>query len=243
MTVHYRTQGIVLKHTDRGEADRIFTVFTKDFGKLDVWGVSARHIRSKLRGSMEKLAHAEIEFVQGKAKKTLTDARTYFSCASTRKNLKKLNAAFLIAETFRALVRGEERDEALWKLLKGAMARLESLQDETQCSFLYFSFFWRLVSTLGFRPSFASCARCASAFREKAFVSVRDGIALCETCAKPAQDRNLLTAEPSVLGVVSALAERPYSDALEILEYAKLRAVSLREISAEYFRALISHYE
>ncbi|MBI2574066.1 MAG: DNA repair protein RecO [Candidatus Wildermuthbacteria bacterium] len=153
MSIRYRTQGIVLAHTDRGEADRVFTVFTRDFGKLALWGISARSIRSKLRGNMETLAHADIEFVQGKAKKTLTDAVAHSSYPSLRKNLKKLRTALRIAETFRQLVRGEEQDEALWNLLSVALHELELLEDDASFSLFYFSFFWRLMSALGYRPS------------------------------------------------------------------------------------------
>ena len=35
MAIHYRTKGIFIKKAARGEADEIFTVYTKDFGKLN----------------------------------------------------------------------------------------------------------------------------------------------------------------------------------------------------------------
>ncbi len=34
MAIHYRTQGFILEKINRGEADQLFTVYTKDFGKL-----------------------------------------------------------------------------------------------------------------------------------------------------------------------------------------------------------------
>lgn len=38
MFVHYRTQGIFLKKQDRGQADELFIIYTKDFGKLEILG-------------------------------------------------------------------------------------------------------------------------------------------------------------------------------------------------------------
>ena len=49
MAVHYRTNAIVFKKEDQSEADRIFTVFTHDFGKLDIRAKAIRKINSKLK--------------------------------------------------------------------------------------------------------------------------------------------------------------------------------------------------
>src|SRR3990167_7638334 len=74
MTTSYRTAGFVFKKDDRFESDRNFSVFTKDFGRVEVLGKSIRKIASKLRGGIEIFSLSEIEFVQGKNRKTLTDA-------------------------------------------------------------------------------------------------------------------------------------------------------------------------
>ncbi|MBU4204806.1 recombination protein O N-terminal domain-containing protein [Patescibacteria group bacterium] len=73
MALHYRTIGFVLKKNDIGEADRIFTVFTLDFGKVKISGKAIRKIASKLKGGIDVISLSEIEFIQGKAYKTLTD--------------------------------------------------------------------------------------------------------------------------------------------------------------------------
>jgi len=73
MFTHYRTEGFILKKIDRGEADRIFTVYTRDFGKLDLLAKAERKIKSKLRGGLELFYLSDIEFIQGKTHKTLTD--------------------------------------------------------------------------------------------------------------------------------------------------------------------------
>ena len=73
MAIHYRTQGFILKKTDRGEADQILTIYTKDFGKLEILGKAIRKIKSKLRSGADLFYFSEIEFIQGKAYKTLTD--------------------------------------------------------------------------------------------------------------------------------------------------------------------------
>ena len=63
MVVYYRTQGIILRKQDADEADRVFTIFTKDFGKLKLRAVSERKITSKLRGGLELFYLSEMEFI------------------------------------------------------------------------------------------------------------------------------------------------------------------------------------
>ena len=75
MATYYRTQGYVIKKTGLREADQLFTIYTEDYGKIDVLGRGIRKITSKLRSGIDLFCFSEIEFVQGKAYKTLTDAK------------------------------------------------------------------------------------------------------------------------------------------------------------------------
>ncbi|TSC56147.1 MAG: DNA repair protein RecO (recombination protein O) [Parcubacteria group bacterium Greene0714_21] len=157
MAVHYRTEGIVLATRDRGEADRSFTIYTKDFGKLEVWAISERKITSKLRGGLEKLCWSEIEFINGKSRKTLTDSSFKERYHNIRKNLQKLRVATRMAETLDETTSKEERDEAAWLLLLESFSTLGNLQfPAASCKLLYYYFFWNLFSHLGWRPNLAS---------------------------------------------------------------------------------------
>src|SRR3990172_1648761 len=98
MVPFYRTQGIILKKEDRGEADRVFTVFTKDFGKLKLRAVSERKISSKLRGGLELFYLSAIEFIQGKARKTITDALPLCRYPVLRADLERLRIMYRFAE-------------------------------------------------------------------------------------------------------------------------------------------------
>ena len=91
MFTHYRTQGFILKETDRGETDRIFTIYTKDFGKSEFLAKAERKIKSKLRGGLELLCLSEIEFVQGKIYKTLTDTVLIKNFNDLKRNLERSN--------------------------------------------------------------------------------------------------------------------------------------------------------
>lgn len=153
MFTHYRTQGFVIKVVDREEADQLFTVYTKDFGKIEVLGRAIRKIKSKLRGSMQLFCLSEIEFIQGRAYKTLTDAILISSFSNIKNGLEKIKTAEQILEVLNNLIRGQEPDEEIWKLLNETFEKLNSytLNPKTY-TLIYYYFFWNLVSVLGYQP-------------------------------------------------------------------------------------------
>src|SRR3989344_6035021 len=159
MATHYRTQGIILRKQDIGEADRVFTVFTKDFGKLRLRAVSERKITSKLRGGLELFYLAEIEFVQGKTQKTITDAYAINQYASLKKNINCLRLMHRLAEIIDDLVKGQEEDQRLWSLLSETVAFLNRSGMKTrEVRFVSYYFLWNLFATLGYRPSLGPIA-------------------------------------------------------------------------------------
>lgn len=76
------TQSIMLARTNFGEADRILTCLTPDFGKLKLIAKGVRKAKSKLAGSVELFCVSDIVFAPGRGEiSTLTSARvnTFFN--------------------------------------------------------------------------------------------------------------------------------------------------------------------
>src|SRR3990167_3370909 len=152
MAIHYRTQGIILKKREGGEADRIFTCFTRDFGKVSLAAPGERKITSKLRGGLEVLCLSEIEFVEGR-RSTVIEASLVNGYQLLKTDLARMRAALRLAETLHAFLKGQAQDERVWKLLKETLDILNDPAVLPQTwSPLYYHFFWNLVSLLGFKP-------------------------------------------------------------------------------------------
>lgn len=67
MSYHiYTTKALILSHTPRREADRIYSLLTRDLGLIRASAGGVRKISSKLRGSLEPLAFASVSLVRGK---------------------------------------------------------------------------------------------------------------------------------------------------------------------------------
>jgi len=60
------TEAIILTRIDYGEADRILTILTPDYGKLHVLAKGVRRVKSKLAGGIELFSVSAITFIPGR---------------------------------------------------------------------------------------------------------------------------------------------------------------------------------
>jgi len=97
----YTTRGIVLSERAIGEADRIYSILTRDLGKLQARVIGVRKNTSKLRGSIEPFSLSSISFVKGKDYWRLISAQ-FLQSIPASSNV--ANPFFLIEK----LVQGEE---------------------------------------------------------------------------------------------------------------------------------------
>ena len=56
----YRAQGIVLRHVEVGEADRILTLYTLEYGKVQAIAKGVRKLRSRKAGHLEPFSRVEL---------------------------------------------------------------------------------------------------------------------------------------------------------------------------------------
>jgi len=183
MFIRYRTKGIFIKKEDRGEADQLFTIYTGGFGKLKVLGKGIRKIKSKLRSGAEIFFLSEIEFIQGKNYKTMTDAILLEKFSDMRDNLKRLAIACRISEVLDSLVRGQEVDQEIWQLLNESFEKLNNLKIENSLKIVYYYFLWNLFSILGYNAELYNCVLCRKKLvPNKLYFSPQEGGAICEKC-------------------------------------------------------------
>src|SRR3989344_3076847 len=84
------TKGIVLSRTNFGEADRILTVLTPDFGKLRLMAKGVRKEASKLAGGIELFSISHITFIKGKIEiNTLISTRLIIHFGNISKNIER----------------------------------------------------------------------------------------------------------------------------------------------------------
>lgn len=187
MADYYRTRGFVISKKDFREADQLFNVYTKDFGKVEILGRAIRKISSKLRSSINTFYFSEIEFIQGRHYKTLTDALALEKFKSARNDLEKVKVGFKILSSLDSCIHCEEKDEKIFNLLAETFGKLNS-----QCSaiqILYHYFLWNLFSILGYRIDLHNCSLCHKKLTPvNLSYSFEKGGIICSACPKEADN-------------------------------------------------------
>lgn len=113
----YTTEGIVLKRFEVGEADSLFVIYTKDFGKIRALAQGVKKENAKLKGHLEILSLSNISFVLGRHGERLTQAKLINFWPVLQQDPGKFRVARQIIELVDQNCLGGEKDESLWKLL------------------------------------------------------------------------------------------------------------------------------
>ena len=146
-----KTKGIVLARVDYGEADRIITVLTEDYGKLSLMAKGARRLKSKLAGGVELFSVNEISFINGRGEVgTLISARMAKNYPDVLKDIDRVQSGY---EMLKKINKNTEQDvggEYFGMLNKG----LEALNDnKINFQLLMLWFEAQLLNLAGHRPN------------------------------------------------------------------------------------------
>ena len=93
----YLTHGIVLAKKEIGEADMLYTIYTKNFGKMRAHAQGIRKEGAKLRGHIEVLSVSSLGFVIGKRSPRLVYAKLLSFWEALRANPIALRAALVLS--------------------------------------------------------------------------------------------------------------------------------------------------
>ena len=234
MFTHYRTQGFFLKEEEQGEANRLFTVFTEDFGKLKVFGRAIRKIKSKLRTGLGLFYISEIEFIQGKGHKTLTDVILINNFKGLKTDLKNLKIAYQISEILDDLIKGQEPDKQIWQLLNETFNKLNNLSFEIRhLSLVYYYFLWNFFSILGYQIELYKCALCQEKLQpEKNYFNMEKGGLICQKCFKKVKSGKEISRE--TVKILRIILKKDWST-LSKLKVEPVYLKNLNIISKEYY--------
>ncbi len=143
----YKTEAIVLKRRNIGEADKILTVFTRNDGKMQIKAKGVRRITSRRSPHIEPLNHASLTLYRGGKLPILTEAQVIEDYAGLKKNLTRVWAAYHLCEIVEGLCPEEQEHEDIFVLLRDTLARLSY---EKQLKPLLREFEVNLLTTLGY---------------------------------------------------------------------------------------------
>lgn len=176
----YKTEAIVLRQRKLGEADKIVTLYTPNYGKLEAVAKGVRRPKSRLAGHLEVLIYTSAMLAQGRNLDVVTQAQAIDSFAPLREDLHRLSRALYAAELVDRFSPEGAESYHIFQLLLGTLRRLAGTAD-ADVVLRYFEM--QLLDLAGFRPQLQRCLGCERALTPvpNHFSPAAGGV-LCPSC-------------------------------------------------------------
>ncbi|KHO62229.1 DNA replication and repair protein RecO [Thermoanaerobacter sp. YS13] len=174
-----KIEAIVLKNNLIGETDKIATLFTKSYGKLQAVAKGARRSKSRFVNAIRPFIVANYVIFEGQNYYYIDQWELIEAYKNIEKDLVKFSVASYIAETINKILEENQKSERLYLFLKHSLKAVDELQIDP----LIFisSYNLKLVSLLGYMPQLDNCVVCGKGENLKYFSNSCGG-AVCINC-------------------------------------------------------------
>jgi DNA repair protein RecO (recombination protein O) len=180
----FRSEAVVLRHHNWGEADRILWLFTLDQGKIRAIAKGVRKPRSRKSGHLEPFTRVNLLLARGRDIPIITQADTLDAFLSLREGLLLTTYASYVVELLDRFTFEEEENRALYRLLVNTLKHL-SKNEHLEIVLRYYEI--RLLDLVGFRPQLFECVVCGEEIKpaDQYFSALLGGV-ICPKCVKGA---------------------------------------------------------
>lgn len=184
--------GVVCRYTNYRENDRILTLFTREYGRLDAAARGCRRPKSPLLAASEPFVYGEYTLFKSKDKYSVDQAEVQETFYPLRSDIDRFSAGMLLLP----FVSGEEagaQNQELFSLLYHALTFLAYGRIPPED--MVFCFLLRYLDLHGYCPAILRCAKCGRDLRTLSPLgfSAYAGGALCPGCmqGKPVEKLTL----------------------------------------------------
>jgi DNA repair protein RecO (recombination protein O) len=184
----YRTEALILRRSDFGEADRLLVIATPG-GKRRVIAKGVRKTTSRIAGHIELFTHTTLLLAIGRNLDIITQSHGINRWPALHTDLTRLSCAYYITELYDRFTQEQEENQQLFRLLKATFAALDTTRN---ADLLLRSYELKLLANMGYRPHLHQCVVCQDALTRQAdrFSPALGGV-LCPRDA--AADRHALS--------------------------------------------------
>ncbi len=204
-----KTRAIVLHSRKWGDADRIVTLFTTQFGKARGVARGARKLKSRLGGMIEPftLCHLDLFEKPGDSLYRISQVAIEEPFAKFREDLALMAAAGRMVNLVGAVMAEGDAEPHVFEVLETG---LRSLLDSRDAAWTTLLFQIRLLGLTGFRPQADHCAACGGTSRAPLpqFSPLAGGL-VCDRCASRQPFRCTALSRGSVAFLQQALHMQP----------------------------------
>lgn len=178
----YKTEAIVLKRVNLGEADSIITLYTPHLGKIRAVAKGVRRPKSKLVGHLELLTQGIFLLAQGQNLDIITQSQMIQSFHPIKNDLWRTSCAIYVSELMEQFSGDEIENYPAYRLLQSTLHWLCEARNN-ELVLRYFEI--NLMRLMGYQPELYQCINCkVGLMQQRNFFSMEGGGTLCPVCAK-----------------------------------------------------------
>ncbi len=176
-----RTRGLVTKAVSFGEGDKILTVLSDRYGKIQVMAKGARRAKSKLTAGTQLFCYCDFILFKGKSWYYIDQVEIINTFHKIRNDLVRLCSCTYLVELANEVVQPGQPPGKLLHILLEALNLLagEEIESETVLRAAEI----KILAYAGFKPQLGFCTSCGNTCRSGYFSPVSGGV-LCRDCEK-----------------------------------------------------------
>lgn len=197
----FKYNGIILSKKDVGETDRVYTIYTKEDGKIKALGKGTRRPTAKLAGNLEPVTFSEIFIAKTRGIGKITGALAAENFSKIKSDLESLSQVSFAFKIIEKLISDPEKDEMVFNLILKYLSVMENLSGtevnspaksagQVKKEMLTLGFLFKLLGESGYQLEVGKCANCGEKLKpENNYFSSSLGGILCEKCAGKESDK------------------------------------------------------
>ncbi len=187
---NYFTQGLILRHINFRDADRLISIYTKERGLVNVVAKGSRKITSKLAGNLEPFILAEFMIIKGRKYDTVASSEVIDINREIKENLLKIKLASFFSNVILNTAKEMQRDNKLYDFILSVFAQIKVIKNKSNnTNWVVWYFIWQYLKIAGYQPELFKCTKCQSYIKQdKIFISFKKGGLLCTGCSADKSD-------------------------------------------------------
>lgn len=178
--VSFSTKGLVLRHSDYGEYDRMVTLFTPERGRIDAVARGCRRFRSPLQNAGEPFTSGEFLITRRGERFSIEQCRISEGYYELREDYDRLRHGVYWLKLLEYTVMQDMPLEQLFLTTLRALAHL--VYSDIPNELLTMAFEMHLMAQLGFAPRMDVCRACGRPLDREAHFDMLGGNCVCTDC-------------------------------------------------------------
>lgn len=182
----YNSRAVVLKSIKYRDSDKIFTLFTKESGKISAIARGVRKISSRRGGNLDTLNLVSVNIHEdGSGFKSIEEVKTIESFKNLKKDLSKSLKAYYLVELVHRATEEDEQFSGIFDLLVKCLKALDKNVYSGDLFIIYFEI--NLMKLLGYEINVSECRKCHRSIDDswkKYSFNIESGGIECENCSK-----------------------------------------------------------